>query len=179
MNYKLHIDWDADDWKGTPDFSQDIDDCSDYLQEVRLSRGQEKEEEGASPAGTLTVRLNNSGHRFTWTDSSSALYGKIRIWLPVRLQADDGSSFVTIYRGFISRITLRPFRRRQYAIIRCTDGTDLLARNMVTEDKDNQTDGNDADAMNNLLNAAGWPADKRSIEDDTPDIMSNPHYREY
>ncbi len=171
ITYELMIDWDAVDWRITPDFSEGIDDISSYLKSYYLDRGK-KVEEGNIPAGTLDITLKNSDKRFTPTYAAGPLFGKIRPWLPVRFRATvTGGGAITFWTGFISRISIDPYLDIQEAYFYCTDGADLLARNMVSVNKGERTTITDGAAVGRVLDGAGWPAGKRSIDVDTPAIV--------
>jgi len=160
----VHVDWDATDWKATPDFSEAIDDITDYVELFYIERGKNAEQ-GNNQAGTLDITLDNSDKRFSPTYAVGPLFGKIRPWLPIRFRATIAGT-ETIYTGFISKIKVDPHMDVQKAYIYCTDGMDLLARNMVTQDGDNRTEMSDGEAVDRVLSAAGWPIAKRAIDTD-------------
>lgn len=179
ITYEVHVDWDATDWLATPDFSDDIDDISGYVKTIYVDRGK-KVELGNIPAGTLDIILNNSDKRFSPTYASGPLYGKMRPWLPVRVRATvTGGSATVFYAGFISRISVNPHSGVQEAYLYCTDGMDLLARNMVAVDKGERSMITDGAAVGYVLDGAGWPIDKRSIDVDTGAIVNYPKTADY
>lgn len=164
ITYSIHVDWDATDWKATPDFSDAIDDITGYVELFYIERGK-NQEQGNNQAGTLDLTLDNSDKRFSPTYAASPLFGKIRPWLPIRVRATVGAT-ETIYTGFISKIKVDPHLDVQKAYLYCTDGMDLLARNMVIQNGDDRTEMNDGEAVGNILTAAGWPISKRNIDTD-------------
>jgi len=156
--YEVHVDWDATDWRATPDFSADIDNISAYVKHMYIDRGK-KVELGNTPSGTLDITLNNADKRFSPLYAAGSLYGKIRPWLPVRVRATvTGGSAIVYYTGFLSRISVNPQEDVQEAYLYCTDGMDLLARNMVSVDKGNRSMVTDGAAIGYILDGAGWPA---------------------
>lgn len=165
----VYVDWDSLHWQGTHDYSQAIDDISTYVKGVSTRRGQ-KTEMGNTPAGTAQITLDNSSGRFSPPNTSSPLYGKMRPYLPVRIVGDG----TTVYTGFISRITCYPNSKKQEALLYCTDGTDLLARQMARQQETERTQGTDGDAIEQLLNVAGWSASRRSIDKDGGNIVQYP-----
>jgi len=172
--YTVHVDWDATDWTATPDFSEAIDDITNYVKSHYIDRGK-NQEQGNNQAGTLDVVLYNTDKRFSPAYADGPLFGKIRPWLPVRVQAAiDGGGALTIYTGFISRIRVNPDLNVQEAYLYCTDGMDLLARNMVSQDKTDTTKMNDGEAIGSVLSATGWPEDKRAIDIDGSSIIKYP-----
>lgn len=171
--YSFHVDWDATDWAATPDFSEAIDDITNYVKSHYIERGK-NQERGNNQAGTLDLILNNSDKRFSPPYAAGPLYGKIRPWLPVRVRATVNGDTQTVYTGFISRIKVNPSLDVQEAYFYCTDGMDLLARNMVTQDENDRTLMNDGEAVDRVLTAAGWPIAKRSIDVDGSTIVKYP-----
>jgi len=51
---------------------------------------------------------------------------------------------------------------------------DLLARNMVTQDGNNRTTMSDGQAVDRVLDAAGWPTGKRTIDTSGSRIVKYP-----
>lgn len=178
--YEVHIDWDAVDWTATPDFSQGIDDISAYVKHpFYIDRGK-KVEQGNTPAGTLDITLKNSDKRFSPPYAAGPLYGKIRPWLPIRVRATvNGGGTIVFYTGFISRISVNPHLDVQEAYLYCTDGMDLLARNMVSVNKSERSMITDGAAIGRVLDGAGWPASKRNIDTDTGAIVNYPQTTEF
>ena len=174
ITYEYMVDWDAVDWRATPDFLDAIDDISDYVKEGYGNRGKDSEQ-GNSPAGTLDITLENSDKRFSPPYAGSPLFGKMRPWLPVRVRATvTGVGTETIYTGFISKITVNPDIDVQKAHLYCTDGMDLLARQMVTQDNESRTQMTDGAAIGVILDASGWPSTKRSIDTDAGSVVKYP-----
>ena len=179
ITYEIHIDWDATDWQDAPDFSEAIDDISAYVKTFYTDRGKGVEL-GNIPAGTLDITLRNSDKRFSPVYAAGPLFGKIRPWLPVRVRATvTGGAAITFYAGFISKISVNPDLDVQEAYLYCTDGMDLMARNMVAVDKGNRSMVTDGAAIGYVLDGAGWPASKRNIDTDTGAIVNYPSTTDY
>lgn len=177
--YEVMVDWDATNWLDTPDFSEAIDDISGYVKNFYLDRGKDVEQ-GNIPAGTVDLILLNSDRRFSPSFGASPLFGKMRPWLPVRVRATvTGGGAITIFTGFISKISVDPHLDVQEAYLYCTDGMDLLARNMIAIDGNNRTSISDGEAVGRLLDGAGWPAGKRNIDVDGGSIVDYPQVSEY
>jgi len=171
--YDVFIDWDATDWRATPTFAG-TDDITDYVKNLSIVRGKDQEA-GNNLAGTLNIELDNSSKNFSPPYAAGDYYGKIRPYLPVRVRATvDGGASLTIYTGFISRIKVNPHLDSPIANIYCVDGMDLLARNMVTQNEDDTTPMNDGAAVGRVLDAAGWPVGKRTIDTAGSDILKYP-----
>ena len=178
---KVFVDWDAVDWSDDPDFSEEYDDITPYvIKAICIDRGK-KTEDGNIPAGILDLTLSNKDGRFSpYMPPPSPLYGKIRPWLPVSVQVSiDGMEFEVIYTGFISKISINPDLDTQEAYLYCTDGADLLARNMVTQDRNDRTVTSDGGAVDKILDIAGWSPNKRSIDIDGGNIVKYPTCYEF
>lgn len=179
ITYEFHIDWDATDWMVAPDFSEAIDNITKFVKDHYIDRGKDVEL-GNTPAGTLDLTLNNEDKRFSPTYAPSPLFGKMRPWLPVRVQGTiTGGAAIILYTGFISKISVNPHLEVQEAYLYCTDGMDLLARNMVSVNKGDRSMVTDGAAVGRVLDGAGWPAAKRSIDIDTGAIVNYPQTTEY
>lgn len=172
--WDIHIDWDAEDWSVEPDFSEDYDQISgdvdaDGINFVGWERGKQREK-GNAPAATCEIRLKPGlCAKYSPFTADADLQGKVRPWLPVRIRAYHNAAYTTLYTGFISRINLNPHPDIQSVILYCTDGTDLLARQMVAQDTTNRTMMSDGDAIDELLDAAGWNRARRNIDKDGGD----------
>lgn len=176
---EIMVDWDATDWTAIPDFSEAIDDITRFVKRIFPDRGK-KVSLGNYPAGTLDVILNNADKRFSPPYAAGPLFGKIRPWLPIRVRYTvTGGSAETVFTGFISKIKINPHLDVQEAYLYCTDGMDLLARQMIALDTGERSMITDGAAVNAILDAAGWPADKRAIDLDTPPIVNYPATGEY
>ena len=68
--------------------------------------------------------------------------------------------------GFISKIRLDPKLDSQGIYIYCTDGLDLLARQMISQNYNDRTRMSDGQAVGNILDAAGWSSIRRDIDTD-------------
>jgi len=171
--YEYMVDWDADDWTATPDFSEGIDDITNYVKSHYMQRGK-NDEAGNVQSGTIDITLHNADKRFSPPYAAGPLYGKIRPWLPIRVRATMNGTTETFYTGFISRIKVDPSVESNEAYLYCTDGMDLLARQMVTQDGNTRTTMCDGEAVGKVLDASGWPAGKRAIDVDAGDIIKYP-----
>ena len=167
---KLFVDWDCQDWAGTHDFSQSIDDISADVTKIRVTRSFDRQNL-TYPAATLEMTLKNENGQYYPTNQASPLYPKIRIWLPVKLQIAwthivEGSPQTDTYDrfyGYLNRILAYP-KKKGYVYFYATDGTDLLAKTIIVQDMDRPTQKTDGAAINDILDAAGWNADRRNID---------------
>lgn len=173
LSYEVKVDWDMTDWADDPDFSQEIDDISSYVKSITFSRGKDKEL-GNAPASTLELMLRNEDGRFSPPNAASPLYGKLLPWRVIRVRILHDAVWYNCFFGFISKYSVYPKPERQVAYIYATDGMDLLARQMITQDEDDKTSMTDGAAVGKVLDAAGWSATRRDIDTDGGDITEYP-----
>lgn len=176
ISYHICIDWDCADWAGAHDFTDD--EVTDDVKRFRIARGRDRDS-SSYPAATLEMTLENSSGKYYPTLTTSPLYPKIRLWLPVRVQAEYDGSTYTLFYGYLNRISAFPLRNRQDIYFYATDGIDLLARSIVVQDMDDKKVMSDGAAIGKILDAAGWSADRRNLDLDGGDITSFPDTFEY
>jgi len=176
--YSVCVDWDCADWAGDHDFTGTYDDITDDVKAIRISRGKDKDS-NTYPAATLELTLENSSGKYYPTLTTSPLYPKIRLWLPVRVQAVYGEVTYNLFYGYISRIVAYPIKNKREIYFYCTDGTDLLGKQIVTQDMDDKTIQTDGESIEQILDAGGWNPDRRAIDMDGGDIMNFPDTFEF
>jgi len=180
MKYEVCVDWDAVDCTDEPDFSEAYDNISGDLADdsanyIDWNRGKEREQ-GNAPAATLNLKMKPGlcAKYSPWTTGVYA--GKIRPWLPIRVRAIIGVlDPIPVYAGFISRITIVPHRDIQSVSFYCTDGTDLLARQIVAQDSSNKIACSGGEAMGKILDAAGWSSSRRNIDESGGNEIAYPN----
>lgn len=175
VTFEVCVDFDAEDWTAVPDFSEVYDNISgdvdsDGISGLDWQRGKQKEE-GNAPAATLTINLRRGLCKKYSPFTTGVLAGLIRPWLPIRVRAYYDGAYIPVYAGFISKISINPSLAIESVTFYCTDGIDLLARQEVTQDPANTTICSDGVAIGKLLDAAGWPIDKRAIDADGGDEL--------
>ena len=175
MIYEVCVDWDATDWSAEPDFSEAYDNISgdlatDTAQYIGWNRGKEREP-GNAPAATCDIHLRPGlcAKYSPWT--TGVLTGKVRPWLPVRVRAVIGAQTIPVFAGFIAKFSYNPHQDVQSTTLYCTDGLDLLARQMVTQDYRSTTACSDGEAIDEILNASGWSATRRAVDKDGGDSL--------
>lgn len=174
IEWEVMVDWDATDWAADPDFSEDIDDISEDVNFNGWQRGKDTEE-GNAPSGIHEIRIKAGLHaKYSIYNTSSPLYGKIRPWLPIRIRAIHDENTYPVFKGFISSIKVDPHPDKQEVYFYVTDGTDLLARQLITQDYDNREQMSDGEAINKVLDAAGWSSTQRDIDTSGGDILNYP-----
>jgi hypothetical protein len=153
--YQVYVDWDCPNWAGVHDFTTAIDDISADVKHLRISRGKDRDS-NTYPAATLEMVLENSSAKYYPTATAGDLVGKVRLWLPVKVEATYATVVYPLFYGYINRITAYPIKSRQDIYFYATDGTDLLAKTIVVQDMDDKTVQNDGLSVGQVLDAAGW-----------------------
>lgn len=183
--FEICIDWDTVNWADVPDFSESYDNITSDIEEdgiigLSWSRGKQREE-GNAPAATLVIEMKRGlCQKYSPFTANADLVGKIRPWLPVRLRVTHNGSTYTKFTGFISSISYNPALSAQTVTFYCTDGTDLLARQLITQNTTSRTFCSDGEAIHKILDAAGWSRDKRDINmDGGEDLLAYPSSTAY
>ena len=174
---EVMVDWAATDWRATPTFSG-IDDITGDVINISSARGKEKEI-GNNPSGTIDIELRNLLGKYHPRNTASVLYPYVRPWLPIRIRTIADTVTTTIYTGYVAKIKIPDQKNARNAHLYCTDGTDLLARNMVTQVNDERTAMSAGAAIDKVLDSAGWSTSKRNIDLDGGNIVNYPRTVEF
>lgn len=161
--YSICIDWDCVALHGAHDFTDD--DITGDVKSFRITRGKSQDDH-VYPAATLELTLNNATGKYYPMLTTSPLYPKIRLGLPVRVQAIYNEVTYDLYYGYLNRITLYPMEDRQEAYFYATDGIDLLAKCIVIQDMDDKVNQSDGASVEEVLDAVIWSASRRAIDVD-------------
>ncbi len=180
LTYEVYIDWNMTDWADTPDFSQAIDNITADVQSISLRRGKETEQ-GNAPASTLDIEIKPGiVAKYSPANVAGPLFGLLLPWRITRVRIYAGGVWYDFFLGFISRISLKPHLGRQRVYLYCTDGLDLLARQIITQNYDDRVQMSDGEAVGNLLDVAGWSAIRRNIDTDGgSELLNYPNSYEY
>ncbi len=180
IQWKVYVDWDCVDWAGAHDFSdppeaRTYDDISeDVLIGWPKISGLANRDEAVYPARTCDLALRNDTGKYFLGNTGSVLYNRIRLWLPVKVEAIYNEVTYPRFYGYINRITFYPIKDKQTAYFYATDGTDLLAKTIIVQDMDDKTVKTDGEGCDDILTAAGWNAARRIIDLDGGDILNFP-----
>lgn len=178
LTYHVCVDWDATNWAATPDFSQSYDDISADVQHLAWSRGKDAEE-GNAPAAVLEISIKAGQHAKYSPFTTGDLAGKIRPYVPVRVRIEHNSVEQPEYFGFLSRIRVNPHRDVQSVSLYCTDGLDLLARQLLSQNYNSRTRMSDGAAVTRIANVAGWSSTRRNIDTSGGEIFQYPQTGSY
>jgi hypothetical protein len=166
ITYEVFVEWDMTDWSETPAWADTYHDISKDVQSINWRRGKEVES-GNSPASTLEIRMKPGlVSKYSPFNITGVLYGKLLPWRIIRVRAsnDGGANWWPVFFGYISKYSIEPHPEKKAVTIYCTDGTDLLARQIVTQDYDNRNTELEGAAVGEVLDAAGWSATRRSLD---------------
>jgi hypothetical protein len=97
----------------------------------------------------------------------------------VRVRATYSGTTYNLFYGYLNRITAYPLKNRQEIYFYATDGTDLLAKQIVVQNMDDKTVMTDGEAVAAVLDAGGWNATRRALDNDGGDIMNFPDTFEF
>jgi len=179
--YKVMVDWTCTDFAGVHDFTtggEPTRDITNDVKHLRISRGKDKDS-NTYPAATLEMVLENSSAKYYPTATTGEYVGHVRLWLPVKVEAVYATVTYPLYYGYINRITAYPIKSKQEIYFYATDGIDLLAKTIVTQDMDHKVVKDDGLATEDVLTAAGWNTDRQLIDHDGGDITNFPNTYEF
>jgi hypothetical protein len=148
---KVFTNWSGDDFSGP------YDELTSYVLEVRWSRGFDKEL-GHNTGGICDIVLLDTDCKFLPDNSSSIYYSKTLLGKEIKVCTDTHNLFY----GYINNIIPHPRKDEKICYISAVDGTDRLARQKA--DTFLGIDIQSGVAITAILDAVGWPAEKRSID---------------
>ncbi len=161
-SYKVYVDWSGD---GT--FAQANEDVTrrvlDARQSVTMSYGRDQVR-ALSPikVGVAGFALNNRDRYLSPENSSSPLYGLVKPGRRVRITATVGGVDTVLYSGYLDDFDLKPDFAERYVGADCIDALGRLRGQKVsTAVYQGLRPG---EAIGVLLDAVGWPADRRDLE---------------
>jgi len=166
ITYEVMVDWDMTDWADDPDFTGTYDDISNDVASISWIRGKEREA-GNSPASTLEIKMQvGLCSKYSPVNTTGDLYLKLLPWRIIRVRAYFGTTWYNLFFGYISKYRINPHPDIQSVSLYCTDGLDLLARQLVKQDYNTRTSMSDGTAIGHILDAAGWSTSRRDIDTD-------------
>jgi hypothetical protein len=165
--YKILVDWNGDG-----DFVDANEDITDDVMSLEMNRGRDYASQltGRSTAGSMTATLENSSGKYNSFNTSSAIFGSILPGRAVQVRTDGGQfpyTFPhffgsTLWTGFLDKIEPQPSLHNAHrAILRATGPLAKISQKKI--DVAMTTDILTSDAVDDVLDAAGWPAGDREI----------------
>ena len=168
-NYNLYVDWNNDG-----DYADSNENLTSYIQNIEWERGRDLANNltGSSVSGILKVVLRNTTNIFSSFNSDSALFGSILPSRKVKLQMGGGSFPYTFpvtfnqdqWTGYLE--SLVPFPDMQGNNIAILTAVGPLAfLNKKTIKVAPQTNRRTDLAIGDILDAAGWGAGDRDLDE--------------
>ncbi len=159
--YDAAIDFNADG-----DFEDAYENISTDIKSVWFHRGKDPElERGETGTARITVK-DTTGKYIPQNTSSTivATYGGIYPARAVRVRATYTSTY-DLFNGYLDDVNPEPEKETIEAMLPCVDGFDQLARAKITLPIiQSGYSGGASGIIVAALNAAGWPAAKRTID---------------
>ncbi len=104
-----------------------------YTRRVKTWAGYDEAGAPVAAGGRCTLLLDNRDRRFSPGNTGGPLYGKLLPRREVRVQASDGASTWTLFRGYVETITPQAGAfHGDSCEITCVDGIALLARQQIS-----------------------------------------------
>jgi hypothetical protein len=101
----MTISWSvAVDWDGDGSFTTAGDNITAYVMQAEVRIGIGSAMDATASVGTCTLIVKNADRRFSPLNTSGAYYGKLLPRKSVRVQATDGSTTWTVFRGYTQKI---------------------------------------------------------------------------
>ena len=168
-NYNLYVDWNNDG-----DFGDSNENITSYVMQLEWQRGRDLANNlrGESISGTLKVVLLNTSGIFSSFNTSSALYGNLLPSRKIKLQMGAGSfpyAFPLKFNqdqwvGYLESVVPFPqISGRDTAVLSAVGPLGFLNRRTikVSPQADRRTD----QAIGDILDAAGWAASDRDLDE--------------
>jgi hypothetical protein len=156
--YDLRVDWDNDG-----DFLDTGEDVSSRVARLEWQRGRDNASAltGRSISGKLTAMLDNRSEDYSSFNTSSPLAGNVLPGRKVQLKTTSPSA--TLWTGFLDRVVPRPSLRgpKRAQLVAFGPLAHLNQRRVYLAMKTNILTGQ---AINDILDEAGWPAGDRDID---------------
>jgi hypothetical protein len=161
-SFKVYVDWVADG-----DFADAGDDITHRVLDARTpitTRYGRDQARALSPtaAGEANLELDNQSRDYSPENTSSPLNGLVLPGRSVLIQATLSGTTYTLFTGHLDDFTVQPGREARSVQLSCLDPLARLKGVQVsTELKQGLRTG---EAVNALLDAAGWSATLRDID---------------
>lgn len=166
ITYAVFIDWDDDGsvLAGAPTSGETVTSrVLNVRTAQRFSYGRDTARSlSAVKPGQVTIELSNVSKDYSPDNASSPLFGNLGTGRPVLVRATHNAITYDLIYGFIDDYVIDPFREKKSVTLTVVDILGRLAATLVSTEchQSIQTGA----AIEAVLDAAGWPADKRDID---------------
>lgn len=129
--------------------------------DFREGRDQARSLASISP-GDVSLELDNSTQIFSPDNNGGVLYQYLSPGKPMMIRATYNDNVVNLFHGFVDNYVLNPQREDLSVTMSCMDALQWLANTTLSTElyPSIQT----GEAINAVLDVAGWPEDKRDID---------------
>lgn len=159
--YAIKVDWDADGtFAGT---GEDVSARLRFNPQLVIRRGREMAKALSPPAaGRFDFTLDNQSGDYSSQNAASPIFGRVLPGREVCGTASYGGTAYALGRAYVEEPIERPSRGEKYVTFNCLDGLSFLRAAKVSTA---MYTGITTDvAIGHVLDAAGWPAGKRSLQ---------------
>lgn len=111
--------------------------------------------------GTTSLEINNSSHDYSPDNPNSVIAGFLSSGKQVLIKATYEGSTHVLFSGYLNDYTITPGVADKSIQLSCLDALSKLDTDIFTDVFDVVRSG---DAVNAILDAVGWPSDKRDID---------------
>lgn len=155
------VDWDADGtYTGT---GEDVSSDLTYDTPVVISWGRDEKREFFPPAaGKMTFELLNVDGDYSPENPASVVAGDVQVGRNVRAQVDHLATTYTLFEGPIDDYTLNTERTEARVSFEAVDGFETRRNGELSTPV--YTTIRTGEAIAVVLDAIGWPADKRDLD---------------
>lgn len=161
-DYDVRIDWNDDG-----DFGDTGEDVSSRTMAqrtpIRIQYGRDQARSLAPPQpGTALFELNNESRDYSPANASSPLFGNLETGRETRIQATHDATTYALYRGFLDDYKLLPNNSDRSVQLTAIDGLGQLRGQKISTAVHHSI--RTGEAINLILDAAGWPEADRDID---------------
>jgi hypothetical protein len=163
VGYFVFVSWNTVGWQTEPDWLGEYDDISEYVEDWHIVDGKDSEA-GNYVASTLDLILKNESKIFTPTYVPGPLHGLLLPMKQVIFLSSHNDVVYPLFYGYIDQLTVKPHWEAKQAELYCTDGMDVLARQLISQDWNNRMKMTAGAAVGKILDAAGWSPTRRVLD---------------
>lgn len=166
VTFNVYIDWDNDGTVASGAFEANETVTANVLgirTPLAWSFGRDTARSIATiKPGTVTIELNNNSKLYSPDYAAGALFGNLGPGKPVRIRATHNAINYDIFWGYIDSYELNPHQETRSVRLTCQDALGRFGEQIITTPlfESIQT----GEAIEEILDAAGWSASKRSID---------------
>jgi len=122
-------------------------------------------------AGEAVLTFDNSTGDFNPENTSGSYTPDVRVFTPIRIQADYNAATYDLFRGFVETWDAQfpASAKDNISVVKCIDAFRLFA---MYEDELTESQEFSGTRIGNLLDTVGWPAGWRDIDTGTHNVQA-------